>query len=84
MVERCHLLLTLAFVTVEEMVNSGTPGLQPALVRRCAAVFGAEVVIDIIKHAVLGRFNQIRPGVYRDFMKVSCLLIVLAHAVLQT
>lgn len=31
---------------------------------RCAA--------DVTKHAVLGKFNEIRPGVYREFMKVRC------------
>ena len=40
------------------------------LLRRCAYVFTAEMVIDVIKHAVLGKFNEIRPGVYREFMKV--------------
>jgi hypothetical protein len=33
-------------------------------------VLSVEVVIDIIKHAVLGKFNDIRPGMYREFMKV--------------
>ena len=43
------------------------------LLRRCAYVFAAEMVIDVIKHAVLGKFNEIRPGVYREFMKVRVL-----------
>ena len=43
------------------------------LLRRCTYVFAAEMVIDVIKHAVLGKFNEIRPGVYREFMKVGTL-----------
>ena len=43
------------------------------LLRRCAYVFVAEMVIDVIKHAVLGKFNEVRPGVYREFMKVRVL-----------
>jgi hypothetical protein len=27
---------------------------------------------DVTKHAVLGKFNEIRPGMYREFMKVRC------------
>ncbi len=27
---------------------------------------------DVTKHAVLGKFNEIRPGMYREFMKVCC------------
>lgn len=29
---------------------------------------------DVTKHAVLGKFNEIRPGMYREFMKVRCRL----------
>ena len=27
---------------------------------------------DVTKHAVLGKFNEIRPGVYREYMKDVC------------
>ena len=50
------------------------------LLRRCTYVFAAEMVIDVIKHAVLGKFNEIRPGVYREFMKVR--LVVLCNLLL--
>ena len=45
-----------------------------------AKFFIAEVCIDIIKHAVLGKFNEIRPGVYREFLKVSALPLALCFA----
>lgn len=32
----------------------------------------AQVVIDITKHAVLGKFNDIRPGIYREYMRDLC------------
>ena len=59
-VERAHLLVALAFVVVEEMGNSGSAAPNRRLLAQCARVFGSEVVIDIIKHAVLGKFNEIR------------------------
>lgn len=70
-VERFHLLVSLLFVLVEEMDNSGHWLPSKDLLWQCAHIFGAEIVIDVIKHAVLGKFNEIRPGVYREFMKVS-------------
>lgn len=35
-----------------------------------ARILLAEVVIDILKHAVLGKFNDMRPGIYKEYMKV--------------
>lgn len=29
-------------------------------------------MIDIAKHAVLGKFNDIRPGIYREYMRDLC------------
>ncbi len=69
--ERFHLLLTMVFVAVEEMDNSGLHSPSPELLRRCAYIFGAEIIIDVIKHAVLTKLNDIRPAVYQRFMKVS-------------
>ncbi|KAI3435954.1 hypothetical protein D9Q98_002012 [Chlorella vulgaris] len=71
-VERFHLLLVLAFVVVEEMGNSGARTPNPVLLAGCVRIYAGEVVIDIIKHAVLGKFNEIRPGVYREFMRDLC------------
>jgi hypothetical protein len=39
------------------------------LLTRCGHVFAAEVVIDVIKHAVLSKFNEVRPGMYREFAR---------------
>ena len=70
-VERFHLCLSLLFVVAEEMDNSSRWWPNASLVWRCAQIFGAEICIDVIKHAVLGKFNEIRPGVYREFTRVS-------------
>lgn len=29
-------------------------------------------MIDITKHAVLGKFNDIRPGIYKEYMRDLC------------
>lgn len=55
---------------VEEMDNSGHWLPNQDLLWQCGQIFLAEVTIDVAKHAVVGKFNEIRPGVYREFMKV--------------
>ena len=69
-VERFHLCLSLLFVLAEDMDNSSSWIPNSGLVWKCVQIFTAEVCIDVIKHAVLGKFNEIRPGVYREFLKV--------------
>ncbi len=61
-VERFHLLVVLAFVVVEDVSNSGGSSWLPqhATLSECGRIFAWEVVIDITKHAVLGKFNDIR------------------------
>eukprot|EP00887_Chlorella_sp_A99_P006432 scaffold3.g6432.t1 len=71
-VERFHLFLILGFVLAEEMGSSGHRAPNRQLLVQCGVIFLSEVGIDIVKHAVLGKFNDIRPGVYREFMKDLC------------
>ena len=68
--ERFHLGLSLLFVVVEEMDNAGSGRPNTALLQRCAAIFAAEVAIDVTKHAVVTKFSDVRPGVYRTFLHV--------------
>lgn len=77
----------LLFCQVEEMDNSGHWLPNQDLLWQCGQIFLAEVAIDVAKHAVVGKFNEIRPGVYREFMKVRlCLpgqiIIVIRHRLL--
>jgi len=68
--ERFHLALSLLFVVVEEMDNAGSRAPNRALLQRCGAIFAAEVAIDVTKHAVVTKFSDVRPGVYRQFLHV--------------
>jgi hypothetical protein len=65
-------LLVLSFVVMEDVTNSG--GWLPAVttVVECGRIYSTEVIIDVIKHAVLGKFNDIRPGIYREYMRDLC------------
>ena len=68
--ERFHLALSLLFVVVEEMDNAGSRAPNRALLQRCGAILAAEVAIDVTKHAVVTKFSDVRPGVYRQFLHV--------------
>lgn len=71
-VERFHLLVVLSFVVAEDVSNSGSWLPAGTTVLECARIFGWEIVIDITKHAVLGKFNDIRPGIYREYTRDLC------------
>ena len=71
-VERFHLYIILSFVLVEESIGLGQPLPSSRLTMQCVYVLFAEVVIDVTKHAVLGKFNDIRPGVYAEFTRDLC------------
>lgn len=62
-------------VSQEEMDNSGRLQPNAELLRRCWYIFGAEILIDVTKHAVLAKLNDIRPTVYPRFMRVRLSLI---------
>ncbi|KAF6254233.1 eukaryotic membrane protein family-domain-containing protein [Scenedesmus sp. NREL 46B-D3] len=71
-VERFELLLVLCFVVVEDISNGGCWVPAAATLLVCGRIFFWEIIIDIAKHAVLGKFNDIRPGIYREYMRDLC------------
>ncbi|KXZ44340.1 hypothetical protein GPECTOR_69g433 [Gonium pectorale] len=70
-VERFHLVVVLSFVVVEEMDSAASWAPPPDYLRVCGLMAAAELVIDVVKHAVLGKFNDVRPGIYREFHQVG-------------
>ena len=71
------------FVVAEEMSNAERATPSSSLLWQCCQILAAEVAIDVLKHAVLGRFNEIRPGVYREFMRVGAHQSCMPAAVCQ-
>ena len=59
-----------ACAAAQEMDSSGSLNPSRQLLWRCCYIFGAEILIDVTKHAVLAKLNDIRPNVYQRFMKV--------------
>lgn len=44
---------------------------QP-ITHKCHICGGRQVAIDVIKHAVISKFNDMRPGLYRELFKDVC------------
>lgn len=69
--ERFSLFVSLVFVIGEDLLS--VRSLQPsaALLLACSRIFACEVMVDILKHTALSKFNSIRPPTYREFFR-SC------------
>lgn len=57
--------MALLFVVVEDMDSAASWSPAPHLLLECGRILLWEAAIDVVKHAVLGKFNDIRPGIYR-------------------
>ncbi|CAG9460346.1 unnamed protein product [Pedinophyceae sp. YPF-701] len=68
-VERFHISSALCFVLVESMIHMSSPIPAYHTVRQCAIVLVAEVLVDVTKHAFLGKYNALRPGIYSEFQR---------------
>lgn len=60
------MVILMLFVIIEDMDTSDAWGaLNGQLMLQVGVILASELVADITKHAVVGKFNVIRPGVYR-------------------
>ena len=71
-VEHFHISICLVFVLIENMLlrNANLPSYQ--VVVQCMYILGGEIIVDILKHAFLGKFQNIKPGVYSEYLKDMC------------
>lgn len=71
-VEWFHLSVVMLFVIVEDM-DSGSSWIPSQYITLvCLRILFWECIIDVIKHAALCKFNDIRPGIYREYMRDMC------------
>lgn len=69
-------MIAALFIFVEDMGQNNSHIPRMEMVLTCAMVIFSESVVDIVKHAVLGKFSDIRPGVYREFLRDLCQKVV--------
>jgi hypothetical protein len=65
--ERFTLGVALTFVLGEELISSGA--VEQNLMWQCCKILATEVVVDVVKHSAMAKFNDIRPGIYREFFR---------------
>eukprot|EP01025_Chloroclados_australasicus_P036142 TRINITY_DN3678_c1_g1_i12.p2 TRINITY_DN3678_c1_g1~~TRINITY_DN3678_c1_g1_i12.p2 ORF type:complete len:399 (-),score=40.17 TRINITY_DN3678_c1_g1_i12:995-2110(-) len=78
--ERWHLGFSMLFVMVEHMkmnvVAGGEAGgswrTMAQIQRDVFKIYGAEVFIDVVKHSVLAKQNNVNPGMYREYIFKIC------------
>jgi hypothetical protein len=70
-VERVHLAACLAFVAAQAVENGGANagGIAPPLRAAAPLILACEVLIDVMKHAFMAKFNDIRPESYSDVLR---------------
>ncbi|MCO5602063.1 hypothetical protein L7F22_056190 [Adiantum nelumboides] len=70
-VERFHIVAHLFFVFAQNFLAAHEPWLH-AFAWNAGMVFLCEVLVDVIKHAFLAKFNEIKPTAYSEFLLALC------------
>ncbi|KAJ4837767.1 Protein POLLEN DEFTIVE IN GUIDANCE 1 [Turnera subulata] len=70
-VERFHISAFLLFVLAQNILEAEGPWFENFL-SNALMVFFCEMLIDIIKHSFLAKFNDIKPIAYSEFLEELC------------
>ncbi|KAK6242465.1 hypothetical protein QUC31_013839 [Theobroma cacao] len=70
-VERFHISAFLLFILAQNILEAEGPWFESFLYN-ALVVFVCEMLIDIIKHSFLAKFNGIKPIAYSEFLEDLC------------
>ncbi|OMO72457.1 S-locus glycoprotein [Corchorus olitorius] len=70
-VERFHISAFLLFVLAQNILEAEGPWFE-SFICNALVVFFCEMLIDIIKHSFLAKFNDIKPIAYSEFLEDLC------------
>ncbi|KAF8378819.1 hypothetical protein HHK36_030168 [Tetracentron sinense] len=70
-VERFHISAFILFVLAQNILEAEGPWFESFLYN-ALLVYVCEMIIDIIKHSFLAKFNDIKPIVYSEFLEDLC------------
>ncbi|OAY29335.1 protein POLLEN DEFECTIVE IN GUIDANCE 1 [Manihot esculenta] len=70
-IERFHISAFLLFVLAQNILEAEGPWFESFLFN-ALMVFICEILIDIIKHSFLAKFNDIKPIAYSEFLEDLC------------
>ena len=63
--------MALAFVIAEDLLSTGQLLVDGSMVWECVKIFLCEILVDVLKHVTLAKFNNVRPGTYREFFRYA-------------
>ncbi|XP_057854382.1 protein POLLEN DEFECTIVE IN GUIDANCE 1 isoform X2 [Cryptomeria japonica] len=70
-VERFHIMAYVIFVLAQNILEAESPWLWSFVMNSCM-IWSCEVLVDVIKHAFLVKFNEIKPDAYSEFLEALC------------
>ncbi|KAL5553296.1 hypothetical protein UlMin_040697, partial [Ulmus minor] len=70
-VERFHISAFVLFVLAQNILEAEGPWFE-SFIFNALLVYVCEMVIDIIKHSFIAKFNGIKPIVYSEFLEDLC------------
>lgn len=70
-VERFHISAFILFVLAQNILEAENPWFESFLTN-VLLVYVCEMIIDIIKHSFIAKFNDIKPIVYSEFLEDLC------------
>ncbi|KAL8535864.1 hypothetical protein ACS0TY_011489 [Phlomoides rotata] len=70
-IERFHILAFVLFVLAQNILEAEGPWFQSFL-NNALVVYICEVMIDIIKHSFIAKFNDIKPTAFSEFLEDLC------------
>ncbi|CAI9785510.1 unnamed protein product [Fraxinus pennsylvanica] len=70
-VERFHILAFVLFVLAQNILEAESPWFESFLFN-ALVVYVCEVMIDIIKHSFIAKFNNIKPIAFSEFLEDLC------------
>ncbi|XP_017226690.1 protein POLLEN DEFECTIVE IN GUIDANCE 1-like [Daucus carota subsp. sativus] len=70
-VERFHISAFILFILAQNILEAESPWFENFLCN-ASMVFICEVMIDIIKHSFIAKFNDIKPIVFSEFLEDLC------------
>lgn len=70
-VERFHITAYIIFVLAQNILEAENAWVWSFAMNACM-IWCCEILVDVIKHAFLAKFNEIKPSAYSEFLETLC------------
>lgn len=70
-VERFHIMAYILFVLAQNILEAENAWVW-SFAMNALMIWCCEILVDVIKHAFLAKFNEIKPSAYSEFLEILC------------